>query len=272
MVSKLGPQLIYVQRSLKIMLDLGGELLDINYVDPYSGHSALGQICCGVIGSEELAESPGLRPDLLDLLLARGANPLVPQVVQQTCLHVAINTLGQERRHFGCKARENSECNKRICFDCEKSKTFLVRLMAATAKARGLEHSGENLGLENQLGLLTEDDRGQTPLDQARRMCFTRQKVFQDALTQCGVPYSLYSIGGRCPNEFKRDLFGDLCFCQPNTLEHSTENGRLVTQHHSADGNFSYDDDSENCNSEDGDSESYLSLVDYYERGYSEDK
>lgn len=208
-----------------MILDLGGELVDINYIDPAYGLSSLGWICHGY---------GDLRPDLLDLVLSRGANPLLLQGAGETFLHLAIRTFGRGIHYF----------------EYETSRIFFVRLMNATAKAKTLEQGIETLTLEGQLGLLTKDGQGQTALDLARKLRFTRQKVFWDALAQCGVSYTLCTTRGMYPAKFR---FRRACDCPY---------GFPVLEYSSMDGNFSKDNSkdegAEKDGSEDADSETYL--------------
>ena len=123
-------------------------------------------------------------PEIPRLLLDRGAKPLLRHLeTDETCLHIAIRGLSRGTR----KPNEFVNC-----------KNILKILLEA--------------GL-----CITDKDRwGITPLDEARNLCFARRRIFEAALTECGIEFdSLRDDDEECPRDVHWDEL-PYCYCDHN--------------------------------------------------------
>jgi hypothetical protein len=148
-----------MQESVKIILDLAGEF--INLKDRYKGDTPLLGAC--------LQYGDGSDPDILDLLIRRGADVLERDLLTgDTCLH---------RLLINIRDRDPNE----------RTTACLVILIRAG------------------LGIFDKNFEGVTPWDLARSLCLVRRKVFEDALTECEIDSTgLYICGEECPTLDKK--------------------------------------------------------------------
>ena len=153
-----------------MFLDLAADFIDLDKYEP-PGWPVLFLGSCRT------------NPEVLRLLINRGANPLMRDLSNnRTCLHYAIQELGSAWIRF-------NEANY---------KTYLKIL------------------LEAGLRITDEDVHGLTPLKMARTLCFTRRMILEEALTECGIEFdSLIDGGEECPGHVCYDM-EPYCFCDPN--------------------------------------------------------
>ena len=168
-----------------MVVDLVGALVDINYME----HSEDPPIA--------LALDPPISSDIVELLLSRGANPLVGYR-GGTYLHTAVDTLGNY-------------------WDASDSSPLVI-LMEAIAKAKAAKDPYKLASRRELYMLDVADDLGHTPLSKAMTLCITRRKIVHKALVKCGIDIDLFPSGERCPAQ--KPLVGLLapwCFCDEDS-------------------------------------------------------
>lgn len=151
-----------------MFLDLARDFIDLDQYEP-RGCTVLSAACS--------------RPEVLRLLLDRGANPLVRHLfTNETCLHEAVRSLT-----YGG-----------ISFNHAHDKACLKIL------------------LESGLRITDKDCFGRTPLNMARYICFARRRILEEALTECGIEFdSLINDGEECPGDVHHNVM-PYCYCDPN--------------------------------------------------------
>ncbi|SLM39701.1 Ankyrin repeat-containing domain [Lasallia pustulata] len=160
--------------TVKMYLDLGADFINLDHCDTRGEPVLFGACWSGT----------RLEPEILQLLLDRGANPLVRRLAtNETCLHEAVRNLSAP---FGK-------------FDEVNWKTFLKILLEA-----GLSITDKNFW-------------GITPLDIARTFCFARRRIFEEVLAECGIDFdsSFTDDYEECPCDV-RHAVRPYCYCDPN--------------------------------------------------------
>ena len=170
------------------MFEISGELVDINCKSSIS-ISVLSEAC-----DEHSQHSP----DVLNLLLSRGADPLGPGNSGGTCLNTAVHALWK-LQYF---QDSNSE--------------FFVILMRAIAKAQATKDQNKLASREELHGLHVLDNDEHTPLTRAKNLCIRQRKFFHAALVESGFDIDLFPREEICPVQSSSHRWR--CHCYGNSL------------------------------------------------------
>ena len=154
------------------MIDLGGELVDLNLVDGF-GKSAL-QVIFEMFSAGYDAD----QFDKLELFLNRGANP----------------PLGDEGGEFLDEvARDVTH------FNWPGGRDYLMLAMKVIARAQAAKDGNKSALPEELYALGVRDDDGHTPLSRAINMCMVKQSLFRRALLECGLDKNIFPRAKKCP-------------------------------------------------------------------------